>query len=68
MTEVPRQRVKESPLDLRLSNFASRSERCVNLRHLSAREDVLPELIDEHDVLVFLVYFYIKDPVPIRRD
>jgi hypothetical protein len=31
-------------------------------------EDVLPELIDEHNVLVFLVYLYIKDPVPIRRD
>jgi hypothetical protein len=31
-------------------------------------EDVLAELIDEHDVLVFPVYFYIEDPVPIRRD
>src|SRR5246127_1175077 len=31
-------------------------------------ENVLAELIDEHDVLVFPVYFYIEDPVPIRRD
>jgi hypothetical protein len=41
------------------------------LRYFSARlthEGVLPVLIDEHDVLVFLVYFYIKDPMPIRRD
>jgi ATP-dependent DNA ligase len=27
---------------------------------------LLPELIDEHDVLVFLVYFYVQDPAPIR--